>query len=118
MRSGEAGFSLIEVLVAFTVLTAAVIAGFQIFGDGLGRIGRAASQVALIEGAEASLATFTAIKPGRYDVITAHGRALQIVVSPVVGDPEPWAIHRPFHVEVWADRERLLSTIVMGAPVP
>jgi type II secretory pathway pseudopilin PulG len=115
---GEEGFSLVEVLVAFTILAAAVIAGFQIFGDGLRRIGRAGSYLNLVEDARASLDTLSAIEPGQYAIVSARGRDLRIVVSAVAGDPEPWPLVRPYRVRVWngadPDAPPLLDTIVMG----
>jgi Prokaryotic N-terminal methylation motif len=118
MKSGEEGFSLVEVLVAFVILTAAVIAGFQIFGDGLKRIGRAENRLDMVEDARGVLAAATSFKPGRHAVVSARGRNFQVVVSPVAGDPEAWALVRPHRVAIWSDAELLLDTVVMGPATP
>ena len=121
-REREAGFSLIEVLVAFTILASAVIMGFQIFGDGLRRVAHAERQVELLNDARLILETFAPLRPGAFPVTAAHGRRLIIAIEPVAGKPEDWVLTRPYRASVWDGPERdvkpLLETILVGPAAP
>ncbi len=62
-RAGTAGFTLLEVLIAFTIAALALPALFGAFGDGLGLIDRAQERGTLLRMAESRLAVVGAEIP-------------------------------------------------------
>lgn len=67
MKGGEDGYTLLEVLVAFVILSGAVIMSFKIFGEGLGRLNKAEDQVRMVgvaQGLLAELQLKPALEPG------------------------------------------------------
>lgn len=74
-KAGEAGFTLIEVLVAFTIMAIAVAALLQAFTSGLrsGRVAEARSQlVARAEGRLAQVGRDIPLAPGTYGGTTVE----------------------------------------------
>jgi type II secretory pathway pseudopilin PulG len=115
----EAGYSLIEVLVAFTILAGAIIMGFQIFGDGLHRISHVEAQVEQLSDARLALETFAPLRPGTFPVATAHGRKLVVSIEPAAGNPEAWMLTRPYRARISdGDAKPLLETILFGPVAP
>ena len=51
----DAGFTLVEVLVAFAIMSLAVITGFRLFGEGLGRVTRIEQRLTDVAAARAAL---------------------------------------------------------------
>jgi prepilin-type N-terminal cleavage/methylation domain-containing protein len=51
----QSGFTLVEVLVAFAIMSLAVITGFRLFGEGLGRISHVEQRLADVATANAAL---------------------------------------------------------------
>ena len=78
---GEDGFTLVEVLVAFTILAVTIIAAFQILGTGAAHIAASAKHRELAATATAALAEIRL----RYD---AGARDL----APTDGGDGPWHI--------------------------
>jgi general secretion pathway protein I len=54
-RPGEEGYTLLEVLVAFVILSGAVIMSFRIFGDGLARLNATDRQIRMVATAQDQL---------------------------------------------------------------
>lgn len=116
------GYSLIEVLVAFTILAGAIIVGFQIFGDGLRRVSHADSRIATLNQARLILETFVPERPGSFTVPASNGRQLIVSAQLMKSDSSNMPPMRPYLVRISDsaadDAPPLLQTIVFGAAAP
>ncbi len=103
IANSQDGFSLIEVLVAFTILSLTVITGFQIFGDGLSRISRVDSAVNDITAARTSL------------MAAELGQKSDAAVTRTVLENETvdWTKNKPALLQVKRGDNIILETIVI-----
>ena len=110
MMAQDDGSALVEVLVAFVILSITVIMGFQIFSDGLTRIGHATAALELARDAEALLAA-------------ADAQDSRFVVSrtPIAIAADTWVEVKPQRVRIWEqgheDQPPLVDTVII-APEP
>lgn len=84
-RNRRAGFTLIEVLVAFVVMglvLAVLYRGFAMAFDALGRLDSAERRVAVAENRLAELGVIIPLAPGRYDGVEAE-HAWEVTVTPL-----------------------------------
>jgi Tfp pilus assembly protein PilE len=119
----EQGSALIEVLVAFTILSLVVIAGYQVFSDAINRVNQARERQSELASAAQVLAAHSFDGPGRMQANTSDGRSFMIDAVALSPDLAPWAQSRPIRLRIWSGTEAggppLLETIVMSkAPPP
>ena len=118
MSGREDGSALVEVLVAFVILSITVIAGFRIFTDGLARIGSATAALELARNAEALL---TAAGQGEASELSMNGQRFVVSRTPLGVAAEPWVEVKPVRLRIWEegheDTPPLIDTVVI-APVP
>ena len=120
----EAGFTLVETLVAFTILSAAIIVSFQIFAAGLRQQAAVEDRKSLMAVARHELdllALEPVLKAG-----TARGKSgemnWEITITAISANPaQDWILLRPFHIafrtmdgEGAALGEPLLDTVLLA----
>lgn len=83
-RSREAGFSLIEVLVAFAIASIALTALVQVYSTSAGSARRTADMLGALEVAENRLAELSAVPlaPGQYGPEQEGGFVWQVDIAP------------------------------------
>ncbi|WP_162914386.1 type IV pilus modification PilV family protein [Taklimakanibacter lacteus] len=95
MGGREDGYSLLEVLVAFVILSGAVIMSFRIFGDGLRRLDAADRQMEMVAVGQDLLSDLQlkpVLQPGRMSGVS-QGYAWTIMLTPAADqDPAPNAL--------------------------
>ncbi|MEA1832117.1 prepilin-type N-terminal cleavage/methylation domain-containing protein [Methylobacterium durans] len=100
----EAGFSLVEVLVAFAVTSLVMIAAFQVFGESAGRLVRAGDRLRQTEEAAALLAALAAepLVPGSRTGRLGDGTSYRIRVEDAGAALGPHAVGSgTYRVELW-----------------
>ena len=94
-RPGEEGYTLLEVLVAFVILSGAVIMSFRIFGDGLARLNAADRQIRMVATAQDLLSQLQlkpVLQPGTTSGISGD-YAWTVTLTPYPGkDNAPGAV--------------------------
>jgi len=94
-RRGEAGFTLLEVVIAFTLLAAMLAVVLRLFSEGASGTGRAERRTIALLHAESKLAELvvTARKPGKLDGKFVDGyrwrATLALQRERRLGDPPP-----------------------------
>jgi type II secretory pathway pseudopilin PulG len=129
-RTGsEDGFTLVEALVAFTILAGAIILGLRIFADGMRAVSAVETRnnaVAVVRAELARLSLAPAISEGVHRDRQA-GVGWQTTVRAVDGpDPASATASRPFRIEIKLVDEHgqpeeppIIETIVLHrAPAP
>lgn len=125
-QDNEAGFTLVETLVAFTILSAAIIVSFQIFAAGLRQQSEVENRKALTAIARHELDLLTlkpVLKPGTIRS-KSDGVNWEITIAALsVGPGQEGIGLRPFHVafrkvdgENAAPGEPLLDTVLVARP--
>jgi prepilin-type N-terminal cleavage/methylation domain-containing protein len=110
-RNSQSGFTLIEVLVAFSILSLTIIVGFQIFSSGLHRIRSAGEVSARLEAAKTVLAQETlGVRPQQDS--GANGD-LEIIKTTATNETPQWTKVIPVRVQVRDGNSLLLETIVL-----
>ena len=84
LRRGEAGFGLIELLIAMTVLVVGIMATFAMFESGIRHIKRASTVTTAAALADAEMENFRAI---RYDAIGLDDTQVLAAPAPYSSDP-------------------------------
>ncbi len=106
----ECGFTLIEVLVAFSILSLTIIVGFQIFSSGLNRINdveRANERLA-----QAKALLLQAQLPSEHDKPIATN--LKISKTILANDRVEWTTAKPVLVQVLDGDKVILETIILS----
>lgn len=119
-RSREAGFSLIEVLVAFAIASMALTVLVQVYTTSAGAARRSADMLGALEIAENRLAelTVTMLAPGVYGPEREGGFVWQVDISPqevprVDGDePQPDPLLRLLLVTVAVSKEDATAPLI------
>lgn len=125
-NESERGFSLIEVLVAFTILSLVMILSLQAASQAIRHLGQAGKISTMLRDGQSLLARVNAeprIAVGQSQGSTPGGHFWHLDISAVPASPEPgWTGARAFAVEVSiAETEALeaplrLSTIIVATP--
>jgi general secretion pathway protein I len=123
--SGEEGSTLLEVLVAFVILTGAVVLSFRIFGDGLAGLRAAEERSVMVAIARRELARLELsprLEAGRLAGDGGGDFAWSVELTPKV-DPEKTAAGAvPFRVKVTVGRRSSsahpvsIETTLLAAP--
>lgn len=126
--ASQAGFSLVEVLVAFAILAVASILALGGFSQGLAALSRAETDAVLTEAARSLLSTLSVrmeLAEGTTRGTTADGLSWSLEVRPQQASPEPaWTQMRAYAVTLRiAEGEELsrglsLSTVLVARPAP
>lgn len=122
---GEDGSMLIEVLVAFIILASAIVAAFQVFGDGLRRIKAVEPRMQAIAVARnefARIGSQTGAPPTQLEGADQTGLRWRMVFSPINAGQVDWTPIRPFRAKLWigtsaqdgGEGELVLETIVLA----
>jgi general secretion pathway protein I len=88
-RRGQAGFTLIEVLAALTILAVVLGVGYRILGDGLAGIRQAelrAGALAIAEAQMAALGVERVLEPGRWEG-EGEGYRWTLTITPRIDPP-------------------------------
>ena len=121
MKANDQGFTLIEVLVAFAILSVAIISSFQIFSDGLRQIKTAEQRSAEISAARAVLDQFIS-RPNlniREEVGLTGSLKWKIVVVPMTEiSPDILPLRIAVSIEEQASSRVLLETIILQKKAP
>jgi prepilin-type N-terminal cleavage/methylation domain-containing protein len=112
IRNDESGFTLIEVLVAFSILSLTILAGLRIFSSGLYRIIGTEEDSARLEMARAMLAH--EMLGSRPQVGSALRVQLGIVRSAATTETPQWTRVKPVLVQIREGNHVLLETIVLA----
>ena len=123
-KDAESGFSLVEVLVAFTIMAGAIILSFQIFADGLRRLTEVEERVKAVDIARFELSRLTLsgkLEDGSISGVT-EGISWKVTVTIVEKKSDDFASGlRVFRVSVFAgDRNDgvadvpLIETLALG----
>jgi prepilin-type N-terminal cleavage/methylation domain-containing protein len=119
-RQGEAGFTLIEVLVAFLIASLVLTAAVQTTAAGLRQM-RAAGEVRVAtmhaQSALARLGADIPVQPGTLEARTPDGFVLRIVVRALPGAPRATVTPHTASISVakeGSERSVSLETIVLG----
>jgi prepilin-type N-terminal cleavage/methylation domain-containing protein len=113
------GFTLIEVMVAFAILSGAIVLGFQIFGGGLRRLASVERQGDIVNAARAELSKFNLDAAANRSGVT-NGVAWKIEASPI--NDAASGSTKAYVVRIYAgspaidDTVPVLETIVLAAP--
>ncbi len=118
----EAGFTLVETLVAFTILSAAIIVSFQIYSAGLRQQAAVEDRKALMAVARHELVLLAlepALKAG-----TVRGKGWEITIAAISASRgQDQILLRPFHVtfrrmdgDGAVTGEPLLDTVLLARP--
>jgi type II secretory pathway component PulJ len=110
----EAGFSLFESLVAFTVLTLILVASFQVFGTGTQRLNHATEAIASQEKLQNALAQLQAGLPANQ-----LDKDVRVELHPLQDEAATWTTRLPYHVVLMLiddkGKTRLESVILRDA---
>jgi type II secretory pathway pseudopilin PulG len=87
-KQHEAGFSLVEILVAFAILAGAITLSFEIFADGLRRLHEVEARTRTVDIARLELFRVTSASPlvEGVKIGATEGVAWRIVVAPAMKD--------------------------------
>ena len=112
----EGGFTLIEVLVAFSILSLTIIVGIQIFSSGLNRIDA-------VEGANDRLAQAKAllvqVQLGtEFDALSTAATNLKISRTILANEGVNWTNLKPVRVQVLEGDKVILETIILSTYGP
>jgi prepilin-type N-terminal cleavage/methylation domain-containing protein len=110
-RRSESGFTLIEVLVAFAILSLTIIVGFQIFLSGLNRIN--AAEIANERLSQAKVLLHQVQMPSDPDARPPTGQDFRITKTLVVAEKIEWTNVRPALIQVRDGNEIILETIIL-----
>jgi general secretion pathway protein I len=113
----QAGFTLVEVLVAFAILSLTVIAGFNILADSVKRTEQIEQRLELLAAAKQELTRVEAGLESR----TAADPRLRVSIAPLGGDAGEQGAARPQLVRIWAADEGaapLLESVVILPEAP
>ena len=125
MKQHEAGFTLVEVLVAFAIMAGAIIMAFNVFGDGLRglKLAQTRSQQIHVAQHQIELAALAANISAGTTLITDEHVKLRVVVQ-VVQDYDGGRkfIQKPFKISVFLDDTKngkapILETIIMAKSI-
>jgi prepilin-type N-terminal cleavage/methylation domain-containing protein len=94
----QAGFSLVEVLVAFTILSVTIIAGLNILGDGVRQTGQVEKRLEILAAAKKELTRIEAGAPAGVDA----GPRLRVSMTPLGGNAGEPGVAQPQVVRIWA----------------
>jgi type II secretory pathway pseudopilin PulG len=110
----DAGFSLVETLVAFTMLTVILLASLDVFGSGIFRLGRAQDAVTAQEALRNARAKLEAgIAPEQL------GDGVTVTLRPLTKEAVPWTTLVPFHATLELNGAKLETIVIRhGAKAP
>jgi prepilin-type N-terminal cleavage/methylation domain-containing protein len=112
IQSDNQGFTLVEVLVAFAILSITILTGFQIFSDGLVRLARVEDAVARNAAARAAL-----VDPANANnTVTLK---VKVERSTIQSESANWTELRPILLRAKPSDENSaveFETIVIGRP--
>jgi type II secretory pathway pseudopilin PulG len=121
ITTDEQGFTLVEVLVSFTILAGAIVMTFQVFGDGLRGLKSGQNRSADIVRAQHQIDVLAA--SGSFEEgdrsVKDEGVDLLITVDAVPGFRS--VSQRPFRIKVFSNAQEdtsnpILETIVIAKP--
>ena len=114
----EDGFTLVEVLVAFVILSGAVILSFQIFADGLRRLSAVEARTKAVNVARSELARLSSSRNISEGVTTGttDGVNWKITVTPIEGIAAFKAEVRATESSDKTEATPVIETILLGGP--
>jgi prepilin-type N-terminal cleavage/methylation domain-containing protein len=92
--SSESGFTLIEVLVAFTIVTLVLVAAMQLFSSSAFQTARVEEIVDGMDSASNALA-LSEVNLARWDPKQRDTAEWRVSIGKAVGQPVPWTTLRP-----------------------
>lgn len=118
-RNGESGFTLIEVLVAFSILSLTIIVGFQILSSGLNRINGVENANKRLAQAKALLFREQLLSLPS-DLVAQQPAAtnLNLIRKTIAGEKVQWTNANPVLLQVRDGKKILLETIVLSQEEP
>lgn len=124
MKQTEAGFTLVEALVAFAIMAGAIIMAFSVFGDGLRglKFSQTRSHQTEVAQHQIDLASLAATITAGTKLVTDENVNLRVVVQTVPDfDGGLKFIQKPFKISVFLDDSKnaaipILETIIIAKP--
>jgi prepilin-type N-terminal cleavage/methylation domain-containing protein len=110
-RKSEAGFTLIEVLAAFSILSLVIITGFRIFSSGLNLINTAESGNEQLAQANAMLLQVYLSQDA--GILPPTRTKLRVVKSIVGGGSVEWTNAKPVLIQIRDGDKIVLETIIL-----
>lgn len=106
---GDAGFTLVEILVAFAIMAMTIIVGMQVFSEGLSRITRSGDADERLARSRAALA---AAQLGTLSQGQQNRPGLEMTV--LEAEKVPWTEFAPVRVTIKDEKGLVLETIIIA----
>jgi prepilin-type N-terminal cleavage/methylation domain-containing protein len=118
-RNSESGFTLIEVLVAFSILSLTIIVGFQIFSSGLNRINGIENANERLAQAKAFLLREQLLSlPSELFAQRPAATNLNLTKKTIAEEKVQWTNANPVLFQVRDGKKILLETIILSYEEP
>jgi type II secretory pathway pseudopilin PulG len=117
------GFTLVEVLVAFTILAAAIVMLFEVYSDGFRRLQLAREERSMTADGRALVAVIAhdnSLQAGKFKRRGTDGRTWTIEAKPLATETADWSELRPIRLRLWPEAEQvkpeaaLIDTIIIS----